>query len=191
MYKHLVIVGAGGHGQAVADLAIASGSFEKISFVDDSFPENTTAMNLDIIGNNDSLFDLTFDFDACFVAIGNNEIRRRLVKRICNSGLPLISLLHPNSWVSNHSEIALGVVVMAGAVVGTNAKLGLGSLVNANATVDHDCLLDEFAHIGVGVNLAGGVKVGKDAWLQAGCCAGYNIIIEAGIVYLPGSVLTA
>lgn len=50
MYKHLLIVGSGGHGQSLADLALSSGQFEKVSFIDDSYPENTTALNLDILG---------------------------------------------------------------------------------------------------------------------------------------------
>ena len=191
MYKHLIIVGSGGHGQAVADLALSSENFERVSFVDDSFPKNTTALNLDILGNSDSLFSNSLEFDACIVAIGNNGVRKKLVSKIIENNLPLISLIHSFAQVSNYSSIGLGTVVMAGSIVGTNAKLGLGSLVNANATVDHDCVLDEFAHIGVGVSLAGGVKIGKGAWLQAACCAGYHVVIESGIVYPPGTVLTS
>ncbi len=189
MYKHLVIVGSGGHGQAVADLALSVGKFDKISFVDDSFPENTTALNLDIIGNCDSLFSATLEFDSCIVAIGNNKVRRKLVEKIIGYSLPLVSLIHPKAFVSDYAETAPGVVVMAGAVVGTNAKLGTGTLINANSTIDHDCFLDEFAHIGVGVNLAGGVKVGKEAWLQAGCSAGYYIEVADGASFQPGTVL--
>ena len=37
MYTHLVIVGAGGHGQAIADLALSLNKFHKISFLDDSY----------------------------------------------------------------------------------------------------------------------------------------------------------
>lgn len=189
MYKHLVIVGSGGHGQAVADLALSLGRFEKISFADDSFPENTKALDLDIIGNSDVLFSGTLEFDSCIVAIGNNNVRRKLVEKIIGNSLPLVSLIHPKAFVSDYAEIAPGVVVMAGSVVGTNAKLNLGTLINANSTVDHDCFLDEFAHIGVGVNLAGGVKVGKGAWLQAGCSAGYFIEVTDGASFKPGTVL--
>ena len=78
---------------------------------------------------------------------------------------------------------------MAGAVVGTNAQLTLGSLVNANATVDHDCKLDEFAHIGVGVQLAGGVQVGSCAWLQAGSCVGYSVDVIKNENYDVGTIL--
>jgi len=191
MYKHLVIVGSGGHGQAVADLALSLGEFEKVSFVDDSFPKNTKALNLNVIGNSDALFTGAFRFDACIVAIGNNAVRRKLVEKISDNSLPLVSLIHPKSWVSEYTVVALGVVVMAGAVVGTNAKLGLGALVNANATVDHDCVLDEFAHVGVGVSLAGGAKVGKAAWLQVGCSAGYLVEVADGRVVDIGTTLKA
>ncbi|MEW6996611.1 hypothetical protein AADZ86_02735 [Colwelliaceae bacterium BS250] len=189
MYKQLVIVGSGGHGQAVADLALSSGKFEKVSFVDDSYPDNTTALNLDVLGKSDSLFSGTIKFDACIVAIGNNAVRKKLVSKIVEHNLPLISLIHPRAWVSDYATIGLGVVVMAGAIVGTNAKLALGSLVNANAAVDHDCFLDEFAHIGVGVNLAGGVKVGKSVWLQAGCSAGYFVEVADDELVPPGTIL--
>jgi sugar O-acyltransferase (sialic acid O-acetyltransferase NeuD family) len=189
MHKHLVIIGAGGHGQATADLALSSGIFEKISFVDDCFPQNTKALNLDVIGNTDSFFTGDFEFDSCIVAIGNNSVRKKLVEKISAYSLPLVSLIHPKAFVSDYAKIAPGVVVMAGSVVGTNAKLGLGVLVNANSTIDHDCLLDEFAHIGVGVSLAGGVKVGKGAWLQAGCSAGYFIEVADGANFQAGTSL--
>jgi hypothetical protein len=31
MYKHLIVVGAGGYDQAVADLVLSTGKFEKVS----------------------------------------------------------------------------------------------------------------------------------------------------------------
>lgn len=189
MYKHLIIIGCGGHGQAVADLALLSGNFEKVSFVDDSFPQNTKALGLGVIGNSDLLFSGSLVFDACFVAIGNNAVRQNLVTKIVEQNLPLISLIHPKAWVSDYASVALGVVIMAGAVVGTNAKLALGSLVNANSTVDHDCVLAEYAHIGVGVSLSGGVKVGRSAWLQAGCSAGYFVEVEANKTHISGTAL--
>lgn len=43
---------------------------------------------------------------------------------------------------------------MAGATVGTSAMVKTGGLINANVTVDHDCVTHEFSHLGVGVQLA-------------------------------------
>ena len=38
-----------------------------------------------------------------------------------------------------------------------------------------------FAETGVGVQLAGGVKIGARAWLQAGCSAGYQVVVGDGV----------
>ena len=68
---------------------------------------------------------------------------------------------------------------------------GHGQAVGAlfNATIEHYCLLDYFAYKGVGVKLAGGVKVGKLAWLQAVCCAGYFFQVLENESHLPGEIL--
>jgi hypothetical protein len=57
--------------------------------------------------------------------------------------------------------------------------------------IGYHCRLDDFAHLGVGVHLAGGVKVGASAWMQAGSSAGYRVEVPAGSVVLPGTGLCA
>lgn len=190
MTKSLVIVGAGGHGQAVADLAELTGNYHEISFVDDSFPALKFAVGKPISGTIETLFSGKLSFNDIFVAIGNNSVRKSIIEKIIESGLSLTSLIHPKAFVSKYATIEGGVAVMAGAIIGTNAKLKVGALVNASATVDHDCILQDYSHIGVGVQLAGGVEVAQASWLQAGSCAGYFVKTEPGEVYPPGTVLT-
>jgi sugar O-acyltransferase (sialic acid O-acetyltransferase NeuD family) len=188
MHKHLVIIGSGGHGQAVAELAMLTGKWDDVSFLDDCYPQKKRALNLPIIGNISSLFSGEHQFNSCFVAIGNNHIRKNIIEKIMSYNFELATLIHPNAWVSAHTIIKDGSAIMAGSVIGTNAKLGIGSVVNANSTVDHDCVLADFSHIGVGVHLAGGVQVGENSWLQTGCCAGYNVTVNGGETYLPGTI---
>lgn len=78
---------------------------------------------------------------------------------------------------------------MALAMVGVDAAIGEAAIINANATVDHGATLGEFTHLGVGVQLAGGVQIGARAWLQAGCCAGYQVKVGGGVICAPGRVL--
>ena len=189
MFKNLIIIGAGGHGQAVADLAISLDKFEKISFLDDSYPENVAALGFPIVGKSIDLFKNKVDFDACFVAIGNNEARKKLIDKIIESELPLVSLIHPKAWVSSFASIGAGCAIMAGAVVSTNAKLGVGVLINANATVDHDCILGDFSHLGVGGQLAGGVMIGNCALLKTGCTVGCGVKVNPKEVFSAGMCL--
>jgi acetyltransferase-like isoleucine patch superfamily enzyme len=78
---------------------------------------------------------------------------------------------------------------MALAMVGVDAAIGKGAIVNA--TVDHDASSGDFAQLDVGVQLAGGVKTGARAWLQAGCSAGYRVVVGDGVVCAPGAVSRA
>ncbi|MOA60578.1 hypothetical protein D3C78_1854890 [compost metagenome] len=57
--------------------------------------------------------------------------------------------------------------------------------------MDHDASLGDFAHLGVGVQIAGGVRIGSRTWLQAGGCAGYNVVVPDGAIFPPGHILEA
>src|SRR5690606_4697869 len=105
---------------------------------------------------------------GAIAAVGNNSVRQSWVQLIERAGIELVSIIHPRAWVSPSATVGAGTVVMAGAVLGTASSVGKGAIINCNATVDHDVVMDDFSHLGVGVQLAGGVKVGAAAWLQAG-----------------------
>ena len=57
---------------------------------------------------------------------------------------------------------------MHGAVIGAYARLGKGVIVNTSASVDHDCVVEDFAHLAPGTHLAGNVTVGSGAFLGVG-----------------------
>lgn len=73
--------------------------------------------------------------------------------------------------------------------MGANATLGAGTIVNSHSTVDHDSILGDFAHLGVGVHLAGSAVIGKSAFLQAGTVGGYNVKVDDYSVCPAGTIL--
>jgi UDP-3-O-[3-hydroxymyristoyl] glucosamine N-acyltransferase len=68
---------------------------------------------------------------------------------------------------------------MAGALVGTEAKLGIGVVVNSGAVVDHHGVVEDFGHLGVNACMAGGSFLGRGAWMQAGSALAYGVSIPA------------
>ncbi len=190
MKNTLLILGAGGHGRAVAEAALLSGQWQAICFLDDRWPGLSELHGIAVVGKPDDLAAHAGAGSAAIAAVGNNALRERWSQLIEAAGLPLATVIHPRAFVSDDAEVGSGVAVMAMAMVGVGAVLGQGAIVNANATVDHDAILGAYAHLGVGVQLAGGVKVGARAWLQAGCCAGYQVVVEDGALLAPGTVLS-
>nr|WP_269137873.1 acetyltransferase [Pseudomonas sp. MMS21 TM103] len=186
-----MIIGAGGHGKAVAEAALLSGEWQRIAFADDRWPELCETFGWPVVANVAGLAALEAQVAGAIAAVGNNAVREQWVKAIRAAGLPLVTVMHPRACVSAAATIGAGTAIMALAMVGVDATIGEAAIVNANATVDHDACLGNFAHLGVGVQLAGGVKIGARAWLQAGCSAGYQVVVHDGVVCAPGTVLRA
>lgn len=184
----LHIIGAGGHGRAVAEAALSSG-WQTIRFIDDSYHKGKQIDGWPVIGTTDNLSVLLKPADAAIVAIGNQQARESLVRRLSDLHTTLATIIHPRAYVSPSACLGGGTAIMAGAIVGAHAKIGQGCIVNANATVDHDAILHDFAHLGVGTQLAGGVVVGAMTWLQAGCAAGYHVVVKDGLIIPPGTTL--
>jgi sugar O-acyltransferase (sialic acid O-acetyltransferase NeuD family) len=189
--RTLLVLGAGGHGKAVAEAALLSGEWQRVCFLDDRWPQLEVVCGIDVIGDLDSLLEPGLSVAGGIAAVGNNSLREVWAARIKAAGIELVSIVHPRAWVSPSAHIGQGSAVLAMAVIGTDARLGQGAIVNAGAVVDHDVCIGDFAHLGVGVNLAGGVHIGALAWLQAGCNAGYGVSVESGDVVAPGTALQA
>ena len=186
MSKRVIVIGAGGHGRSVAEAILLLGRDELIGFVDDGADPNAKVWTYPILGRTDSLHTLRALADTVVVAIGNNAVREKLHARVRDIGFELLNVIHPAAFVSPTATLGAGCAVMAGAVVGTEAKLGEGVIVNCGATVDHHCRVDAFGHLGVNACMAGGSVLGHRAWMQAGAALGYGVKIAADTVLEPG-----
>lgn len=188
--RTLLVLGAGGHGKAVADSALSGQEWQRVVFADDRWPALQGCFNTQVVSDITEIGKLKGSVHGAIAAVGDNRRRQAWTASIESAGLDLVSILHPRSVVSNSATIHPGCAIMANAVIGTDAVIGRGAIVNAGAIVDHDASLGEFAHLGVGVLLAGGVSIGAGAWLQAGCCAGYSVVVEENSVIAPGTPLS-
>lgn len=159
--RSLLILGAGGHGCVVAELARACG-YSRIDFADDRSPL--------AVGSLDELPSLALRYSAAAVSIGNLPLRRDLLDRLENLSMPIPALVHPSSTVSPSARIGPGVLVLPGAVVHTNAVVGKGAIVSAGAVVDHDADVGPCAHVDAGAVVAARAVVPALAHLPAGTC---------------------
>ena len=187
---NLLILGAGGHGRAVAEAARLNGRWSEIFFADDSWSEGivTSSLGILILCNIDGIIDFCGQFDEAIVAVGNNTLRESWVLKLKQMDIPLATIIHPAAVISPSAVIGKGVTVMALAAIGALAEIGHAAIINAGAIVDHDVVIGDFSHLGVGVKLAGGVKVGSRVWLKVGSCAGYNVSILDNMVGTVGAI---
>ena len=138
--KKLIILGAGGYGQTVADVAEQIG-YEP-AFLDDHSPLALGAC---------SEFVRFLDGDTLFYpAFGNNARRVEWLKRLMEAGCQMATLIHPTAYVSPRAAIGTGTAVLPGAIVNTGCVVGPGCIINCGAIVDHGCTLEEGVHVCLG-----------------------------------------
>lgn len=178
--KKVIIIGAGGHGKVAADIVRLSGD-EVVGFLDDKPPENLVGFN--VIGNTGDIgkwFDCMY-----FTAVGNAEIR----KKIMYNNVSWYTAIHPTAVIADDVKIGEGTLFAANSVVNPGAEIGKGCIINTAATVDHDCILEDFVHISPGAHLSGSVKVGYETWIGIGACVVNNIEICAGCTIGAGAAV--
>lgn len=157
--NRLIIIGASGHGKVVADIAKLNG-YTDIVFLDDNECIKKCGV-YPVIGKTAVASSLKGDF---FVAIGNADVRKRIMERIGKC----IILVHPQAIMAEDVIIDEGSVVMAGAVINSGTKVGKGCIINTCSSVDHDCELGNYVHISVGAHICGTVNIGDNTWIGAG-----------------------
>ena len=186
--KKLAILGAGGHGKVVAEIAELNGW--QVCFFDDDWLNIKQISDWPVLGGEKKLINNITDFSDAFVAIGNNQIRYEKSIYLTSLGFNLALLIHPKAIVSKYASIGSGTVVMAGAVVNPFAKVGVSSIINTASTVDHDCIIGACVHICPGANLAGEVSVGDLSWIGIGSVLkecihiGKEVTVGAGAVVI-------
>ena len=180
--RRLVIVGAGGHGKVVADIAKLDG-YEDIIFLDDN--ENIKKCgNYNVVGSISDIKEYTgYDF---FVAIGNSVIRKRIQDKLEN----LATLIHPNAIIAENVSIGQGSVVMAGTVINSDTVIGCGCIVNTCASIDHDCRVEDFVHcsVGAGAIIINNIDICPECVIGAGAVVTQNIDCRGVYIGLPARI---
>ncbi len=161
--KDVIIIGTGNQAKVVADIVLCSGD-NLLGFLT-SDRDKDTFLGKPILGAES---DYVKYKNCCFiVAIGNSTARERISNSM--EGVKWYTAIHPTSVISAiNTSIGEGSVVMANAVINPFAQIGRHCIINTHATVEHDNLIEDFAHISVGATLAGTVKIGKRTWVGAG-----------------------
>ena len=156
----LIILGAGGYGQTVADIAEQSEEYEEIHFLDD----NSTADN--VIGKC-NCFE---KYKDCLIypAFGNNKMRLEWIERLLNENYKVPTIIHPTAYISPKAKIEEGCVILPHAVINTNCVIKKGCIINCGSIIDHGCVIEECVHVCLGAIVKAENRIEKCSKIEAG-----------------------
>lgn len=160
--KRLVILGAGGFGRTVADLAGQLGVFNEILFLDDG------QCGGNIVGKCMDYRSFADSETAFYPAFGNNESRLNWLDRLESEGCKVATLIHSSAYVSASAVIGTGTVVMPKAGINTNCRIGRGCIINLGAIIDHGCAIEDGVHICLGAIVKAENRIPANMKVEAG-----------------------
>jgi len=190
----ILIVGAGGHGQVVADIfracRDAGGGSDEVAFLDDDRAcHGRSLIGSPVVGPVSR--SGAIQHDAVIVAIGDNATRARVFLRLADAGKQMAIGAHPRSTVAADVTLGPGSVVCAGAVINTGTTIGCNVIINTGATVDHHSVIGAHVHIAPGVHMGGSVHVGDGALVGIGATVLPGVRIGEWSTVGAGAVVTA
>ncbi len=188
----LVILGAGGMGQEVADIVRASSSdgsrWSLIGFIDDdSSLHGLEVLGLPVLGDHRWLSGRRA---AVAIGVGAPAARRRAWSAAQSVGaIEAPALVHPAAYLGMGVELGEGTVVGAHATMTADVVVGRFGIVNVGATVSHNARLGDFATVAPGAHLAGNVRLGEGADVGIGASVTQGNTIGAWAIVGAGTVV--
>jgi sugar O-acyltransferase (sialic acid O-acetyltransferase NeuD family) len=188
--KNLVIIGAGGFGREMLSWARQSTEDWTVKgFVDD----NLAALagfkkNVPLLG---AVWDYVPARDDWFVcAMGKIEFKRRCIESLLARGARFANVIHASAVVGEDARLGVGVILCPHSVVSPDTQLEDFVTVNLHSTVAHDAIVGKWSQLHCHVDVTGGVRlgervtVGSHASILPGVKIGSDATVGAGSVVM-------
>jgi sugar O-acyltransferase (sialic acid O-acetyltransferase NeuD family) len=180
MREDLILIGGGGHCHSCIDVIEEQSKFNIAGIVDIKEKLGRKILGYTVIACDEELNNLVKDFKYFLITLGfikNPQTRIELFTTVVNFGGKFPVILSPYSFISKHSIIGDGTIIMHNAQVNANARIGSNCIINSGALVEHDALIGDHAHISTGAIVNGGSVVGNASFIGSGAVIVNNTIV--------------
>lgn len=189
----IVIIGAGGHAQVIADCILRrherDASVSLVGFVDDRASiRGELILGFPVLG---SLRELaTIPHDGVVVAIGDNQTRAQIFAWLQKQQETLVNVVHPSAIIAPDVRLGVGIMICPGVVVNSGSVIGDNVIINTGSTIDHHNQIGAHVHIAPGVHLAGNVHIHTGVFVGIGASVIPSRLVGEWAIVGAGAVVT-
>lgn len=179
MKNKLIIVGAGGCGREVAQIAKDVMHRDQVAWVLHGFIDDNLSVlddyeyDIPLLGRIDSWEPKQDEVFVC--AIGNPELREKLTIKLEEKRAEFICLIHPTAVVSFNAEYQKGLVVYPFCSMSVDTKIGKHVIINMHNSIGHDAKIGNYSVLSSYCDITGFVELGNKVFL------GSHVTIAPGL----------
>jgi len=185
----MYIVGASTLGEITLGILHRAGT-EITGFYDDIYKEHHFC-NIPVIGPIKSLLSSP---DAAkkgvFIAIGDNQNRRKIFEEIISINIPIINIIDPLAIIELNVQIGYGNLIMAGAYIGVKTLLGNGNLIFPGVSLTHHNKVGDFNFFSPNASVGGYSVINDECKIAMNCSVAPYVNVETQTLSQPCSLIS-
>ncbi|MBL4594181.1 MAG: acetyltransferase [Flavobacteriales bacterium] len=149
----IILIGGGGHCKSCIDVIEHEDKFSIAGIIDVKEKIGQTVLGYPIIGSDEDLNEIAKKSDNFLITIGqlkSTTLRMKLFEKIKKLGKNLPIIISPSAYVSKHTRIGEGTIIMNGAILNASSTVGKNCIINTNALIEHDTTIENhctFLHL--------------------------------------------
>lgn len=178
--KNLIIIGAGGMGRVMYDMARESHGYGDIFEIKGFIDDNINA--LDNFENYPPLVGTIKDYeiqpDDIFICSIGGTFRRECMERIINRGGEFISLIHRTARIGTNVKLGKAIMVGAFTTIAADAIIGDYNFIQSYTIIGHDVVIGDWNRIDSHVMFIGGVKIGSNNMIHTSAVLNHGVEVE-------------
>tara|TARA_B100000787_G_scaffold152475_1_gene126127 strand:+ start:696 stop:1274 length:579 start_codon:yes stop_codon:yes gene_type:complete len=186
--KPILLIGGGGHCKSVIDVIELEGKYKIVGIIDKLENVGISILGYKVIGSDEDLPYLIKKYKYALITIGqinSAQLRIKMYNNLKKLGFLLPIIISPNAYVSSHSSVEEGTVIMHNVLVNSNVKIGINCIINSKALIEHDCIIGDNCHLSTGSIINGNVIIGNGSFI------GSNVVTKHEVQILENSFIKA
>jgi sugar O-acyltransferase (sialic acid O-acetyltransferase NeuD family) len=186
--KNIILIGGGGHCKSVIDVIEQENKYKICGIVDKPKFLGTKILGYKVIGNDLDLGVLAKKYKNAIITVGQIKsplLRIRLFNFSLKVGFKFPPIISPRAYVSKHSSVGKGTIVMHNAIINANVSIGNNCIINTKALIEHDSIVSDNCHISTNAIINGSVKI------KSKCFIGSNATTRDGVIIKENSFIRA
>ena len=190
--NNIVLIGGGGHCKSVIDVIEQDGQFNIVGIIDKPELLGTSILGYSVFGIDNDLPKLANKYKYALITVGQIKsplLKIKLFDLATKAGFTLPSIISPNAYVSKHTKIGNGTVVMHHAIINANTYIGDNCIINSKALIEHDCSILNHCHVSTNATINGGVKIGTECFIGSNAITKDNIKIKEKSFIKAGTLI--
>jgi sugar O-acyltransferase (sialic acid O-acetyltransferase NeuD family) len=189
----LILIGGGGHCRSCIDVIEMTNMYDIKAIVDLPEKIGESTLNYKINSTDEDIPNLVKKYKNALITIGQIKSPRlridyfNLLKTL-GANLPVI--VSPLSYISNHSEIGEGTIILHHVLINSNVKVGKNCIINTKSLLEHDVQIGDHCHISTGAIINGSTFVGDRSFIGSNAVAVESISIPSLSVFGAGEKIS-